>query len=173
MGNGDFSRRRDKQTAPSRPQSVPASGAGESSQAAASSAGASKGVHLGRARAKIAWGWVEQVLSRFSGESGDKAQKRYGTLARKLPALLQVSGLGQTLAFLFAKSRQGESAEGLLFSQFAGHLRDRLQLRPEGDFMYAVLDLTPAAYRAATQEALAVADWLKRFAEGRLASEED
>jgi CRISPR-associated protein Cmr5 len=84
-----------------------------------------------------------------------------------------VSGLGQTLAFLFSKGeRNADKPEQMLFTQLTEHLRSRLRPAPTGDFMVAVLDLSPAAYRTATREALAVADWLKRFAEGRLESEE-
>lgn len=130
-----------------------------------------RGQDLGRARAKVAWGWVSEVEKRFNA-GGPK--KRYGTLASKLPTLLQVSGLGQTLAFLFSKGDGGKAdkPEGLLFSQLADHLRDRLRKETKADFMQIVLDLTPAEYRTATREALAVAEWLKRFAEGRLGTED-
>lgn len=125
----------------------------------------------GRFRAKVAWGWVTAAEARFPKE---KERKRYGTLARKLPTYLQVSGLGQTLAFLFSKGeRDKDKPESLLLSQLSDHLRSRLSPPPTGEIMSAILELSPAAYRTATREALAIADWLKRFAEGRLDAEEE
>lgn len=58
-------------------------------------------------RARWAWKCVEEIT-----RQDKKIKERYGTLARKLPSLLQVSGMGQTLAFIYAQAR-GEGAKGL------------------------------------------------------------
>ncbi|KYG10841.1 hypothetical protein BE21_58700 [Sorangium cellulosum] len=134
-----------------------------------------RAVELGRGRARIAWGWVDTALQTLRGD-----RARYGTLARKLPSLLQTSGLGQTLAFLFAKAGgNARKAEGLLLEQMSLHLRQRLNrplaagaVRELDHGMQLVLDLTPSDYRRATAEAFAIAEWLKRFAEGRIEAEE-
>lgn len=127
-------------------------------------------------RAQRAWAWVEAVRR----ERRD-VQQRYGTLARKLPGYIQASGLGQTMAFLLARrgeprehDERGESrettAEGLLFDHLDRHLRDilRRQRASSRNPMALILELTPAEYRRATRELMALASWLKRFAEGRL-----
>ncbi|MBK9368684.1 MAG: type III-B CRISPR module-associated protein Cmr5, partial [Deltaproteobacteria bacterium] len=47
-------------------------------------------------------------VKRFTKDFGDtdkRLQGRYLTLARKLPAMLQVNGLGQTVAFLYSKGK--------------------------------------------------------------------
>lgn len=120
--------------------------------------------NLGRRRALKAWVWVEQAKG--LGED-------YARLAQKLPSMLQVSGLGQTLAFLYAKGYENgrpmvDRAEGRLLHQVADYLCET-QKRPLGtDPMEALLALDSAAYRTATREIAAVAVWLKRFAAGRL-----
>jgi CRISPR-associated protein Cmr5 len=118
-------------------------------------------------RAQAAWTWVGEAEA-----LGD----RYGTLAAKLPSLLQVSGLGQTLAFLYARGYdRGKPDErkphGLLVKQLGGYVQDYCK-RPKGDPMETLLSLTPTEYRAATKELMAIAEWLKRFAEGRLGKDE-
>jgi len=122
--------------------------------------------NLGRRRAQKAWDWVKQAKN--VGED-------YAVLARKLPSMLQVSGLGQTLAYLYSKGYEGGrpslgKAEGRLLDQLGGHLRET-QKRTQDDPMEILLSLGPAEYRAATREIAEVASWLKRFADGQLAKE--
>lgn len=142
---------------------------------AASEQKPSRAVELGLERARVAWRWVDKALEELRSD-----RPRYGTLARKLPSLFQTSGLGQTLAYLYAKAGgNSKKAEGLLFEQIASHLRGRLhkQSTSRGQSldtgMQFVLDLAPNEYRRATAEAFAVAEWLKRFAEGRIESEDN
>ena len=120
-------------------------------------------------RARRAWDAVDAVT-----RQAETLQKRYGTLARKLPSYLQASGLGQTLAFLHAKHEPSKTtAEGLLLDHLDNHLRGVLRRQGPQDIMALVLDLSPADYRRATRELMALATWLKRFAEGRLGREDD
>jgi len=51
-----------------------------------------------RGRDRALWAWKQVAKIKRSGVEGS-----YANLARKLPSMLQVSGLGQTLAFLAAK----------------------------------------------------------------------
>lgn len=159
-----------------RPPRTPSAGMPSTSGPAARPPDASAGKDLserdlGRRRALAAWGWVneaEQLAKR----------DRYGTLARKLPSYLQVSGLGQTLAFLygrgFARGKPDEqSAEGLLLKQIGAYLQDFCKRPRVVDPMETLLSLRPAEYRAATRELVAIAEWLKRFAEGRLGEEDE
>lgn len=139
-------------------------------------------------RAGWAWDRVDEV-ARLS--NAEKLQTRYGTLARKLPSYLQVNGVGQTLAFLFAKgkgegSRADEDRRGRAQTKGDGvllrHLRDRVLRTITGggnisgdprDVMAVVLALDPDQHRLVGAELAATATWLKRFAEGRLGEEED
>ncbi len=119
--------------------------------------------------ATLAWRWV------MAAKASPKPA-RYGTLARKLPSMLQVSGLGQTLAFLYSKGygngRPEEKAEALLFKHLGERLRE-VSKRSQNDFMEVLLSLSPEEYRAATRQLAEVAEWLKRFAEGNLPKAKD
>ncbi len=147
-----------------------------SAQAAAIEPRSSRVVELGRERARVAWDWVDKALQALRS---DRDRARYGTLARKLPSLLHTSGLGQTLAYLFAKAAgNANKPEGLLLEQLTTHLRRRLGRPPAASqslhpCMQLVLDLEPAEYRRATAEAFAAAEWLKRFAEGQIEDEDN
>ena len=110
-------------------------------------------------QARTAWNWVDTVVNENAS-----FQDRYATLARKLPGYLQVSGLGQTMAFLYAKSDKENSAEHRLCDQ----LGEYLGMGTRDQVMGQITRLTPGAYRQCTRKLMQVADWLKRFAEGRL-----
>lgn len=142
-------------TAQRPPKPIPTPAAG----AAPPAAPTSRARDLAREHARRAWEWVDEAAKR------PDLSDTYGTLARKLASYLQVSGLGQTMAFLYSKGSSA-SAHRLLFGQLAGQLtRGRGGDRRD---MQDILDLEPGAYRRATGDAMALALWLKRFAEGRL-----
>ena len=107
-----------------------------------------------QARASHAWDNVEKVRSN---------QKEYGTLARKLPALLQTNGLGQTLAFIRSKPDKPH------FEMLYRHLSDWVvaQMSGSGDLLEWVIQQDSSRYRRATTEAIAYAMWLRRFAEAK------
>jgi CRISPR-associated protein Cmr5 len=113
--------------------------------------------------------------------NNEKFHKRYGTLARKLPSYLQVNGLGQTMAFLYSKSKEGAEsggAEQMLCRQLGTYLREVLGLAVDqaalaGEIMRFVIDCEPDEYRRASREAMGVSQWLKRFAEGSFGTEQD
>lgn len=120
---------------------------------------------LGRRRAKRAWDWVVEAKSQ-----GEK----YVKLTQKLPSILQVSGLGQTFAYLYSKGyergRPSGKPEGLLLRQLSDYVREtEKQATTGGDPMEELLNLSAAQYRSASREIMAVAEWLKRFADGKLA----
>lgn len=118
---------------------------------------------LGRQRAARAWAWVHEV-------KGKTYETRYGTLARKLPSYLQVSGLGQTMAFLF--SRGTDTGERALYEHLSGHLRAHFKFGGR-DAMEMIFQMSPSQYRQASQEAAFFAEWLKRFADGLLDEEKE
>jgi len=132
---------------------------------------------LDQERAKCAWDDIQSIANR-----SDDFKKKYGSLARKVPTLVLINGLGQTLAFLASKAKFKESpqkrsadahANGELFnhlstwtmSQVASNLQNQTLL----DW---VLTNDSVAYRRATTESLAYLVWLKRFAEAELPTEE-
>ena len=122
-------------------------------------------------RAKWAWDEVARVLD------GDD---EYLTEARKLPARLLSSGLGQTLAYLYAKGKpkDGEKVQGKgttrLFTQLAGRIRELEREPTKGrSAMDIIVGLDPIRYRFLSRELLECAEWIKRFADGRLGSKDE
>ncbi|MFO7323072.1 MAG: type III-B CRISPR module-associated protein Cmr5 [Chloroflexota bacterium] len=113
---------------------------------------------LQQRRAAHAWACVEQVPASI--------QKKYGSLVRGLPALVQSDGLGQTLAFLKAKAGGNADKEHMVAYN---HIADWVstELQADGDLLTWLLGRSTADYRRATAEALAYLNWLKRFAEAK------
>ncbi len=121
-------------------------------------------------RAARAWQYVHDEISR---EKAD-VYKVYGARAQDLPALIHTDGLGQTLAFLRAKSKgKKEDPHYRLFTHLSlwvlkqvpsasGHTDDLLQALIASDSIY---------YRRATVETLAFAGWLKKFVEAVFGNE--
>lgn len=101
----------------------------------------------------------------------DQLGSKYGTQARKLPALIQINGLGQTLAFL--KSKPDNKAMYKVYDHLSAWVMRRMG--NGDDLLQAVTGWTSEEYRRATAEALAYALWLRRFAEakGWVESEEE
>lgn len=111
-------------------------------------------------RAQQAWEAIEQV--RGSGEEND-----YGTRARNLPSMIQVNGLGATLAFLRAKAGADvNDADYRLYE----HLSQRIVTYLESDHTDVMdfirdPDTDADTYRRATAEAIAFGIWLRRYVE--------
>jgi len=102
--------------------------------------------HTEQARAQ----WAYRAVLKLKGHN----EKETKSHLRKLPSHIQTSGLAQTL--LFYGNKKAEIAECLC---------EHLQLGR--DVAQAVRDLVqePARFRLKTREAMAAAQWLKRFAE--------
>jgi len=121
-------------------------------------------------RAQAAWECVKQVRDRPDG----KLKRSYSSLVRSFPALVQGSGLGQALAFLFAKSEgklelDSSNTYGLLYSHLNGWLMKQVFTSSgNNDVLQAIMTGSSSTYRWATIEALAYCTWLKRFAEAEL-----
>jgi len=109
-------------------------------------------------RARYAWNCVQKVKNQtFAGD--------YRTIAVKVPSLILTNGLGQTLAFLRSKP------DRLHFQSIYRHLAEWVgnRVHASGDLLdWLVKEATSQQYRLATMEALALLQWLKRFAEAEL-----
>lgn len=115
-------------------------------------------------RAKHAWQCVNEVKNQsFAGD--------YRSIAVKTPSLILTNGLGQTLAFLKAKGKGDPSNEHeVLYQHITRWLKQQLKLTD--DLLgWIVNSANSQQYRLATMEALALLQWLKRFAEAVLPKE--
>lgn len=111
---------------------------------------------------------AQEAFKRLQTEKGAEGFKgKYGTLARKAPALITSMGLGQTLAFLRAKGKNIGWDEHTILGR---HISSWVvgQIGKSGDLLDVVRQESSEVYRQATAEALAFLGWLKRFAEAEL-----
>jgi CRISPR-associated protein Cmr5 len=125
-------------------------------------------------RAARAWQCIEEVK-----RQDNEAKKKYSTQARKFPSLIQVNGLGQALAFVYSKAKFQERnrgaearANGLLFNQVSNWVKGELKVSGDENLLRLVVGQKSDFYRRATTEAIAFLNWLKRFAEAELPTEE-
>jgi len=110
-------------------------------------------------RAEYAWKCVNEVKDEpFAGD--------YRNIAVKASSLILTNGLGQTLAFLRSKPDRKHFAE--LYRHLSQWLRERLNINRDDALEWIVNDADSQRYRLATMEALALLQWLKRFAEATL-----
>jgi CRISPR-associated protein Cmr5 len=117
---------------------------------------------LQQKRAAHAWKCIEKVQAGI--------QKKYGSLVRGLPALIQSDGLGQTLAFLKAKDKNKGNTEHIeAYSNISNWISIEFGITyKQGETLleWLLTQETPM-YRRVTAEALAYLNWLKRFAEAK------
>lgn len=113
---------------------------------------------LEQERAKHAWKYVQEVKDQtFAGD--------YRSIVVKAPSLIVTNGLGQALAFFRSKPDRPH------FQSLYRHLAEWVnnKLHTSSDLLdWLVNDATSQQYRLATMEALALLQWLRRFAEAEL-----
>ncbi|KUO70795.1 MAG: hypothetical protein APF81_12740 [Desulfosporosinus sp. BRH_c37] len=128
-----------------------------------------EGIRLGieNGRAKYAFETVDEFVS--NNRQQDKRLKEYRSYVKKLPAMIQVNGLGQTLAFCFAKGDQYRE----LYNQIEGWVKEkqpelltRYSEANEMEFVQIVVSMNSNDYRIVSREVLALLDWMRRFADG-------
>lgn len=115
-----------------------------------------------QARATAAWSSITEIEDSYGNE-----KKKYGTLARKLPTMIQSNGLGQTLAFLRAKGGKKKDAHNLIADQLGRWIQGQLKTSKDQDLLTWIIQQPSDTYRRATTESIAFAIWLRRFAEAK------
>jgi len=110
---------------------------------------------LAQQRARHAWDEVQKAKKRSDFE------KRFADPAKKMPARIRASGLGQTVAFMRAK----EGSEVLKAVAGWCHLSGLIKESSEEGLLIQFKDGTAADLRQLTAEALAYLEWLVRFAD--------
>ncbi|MCR4432002.1 MAG: type III-B CRISPR module-associated protein Cmr5 [Tepidanaerobacteraceae bacterium] len=101
-----------------------------------------------------------------------KLLQNYRSYSRKIPTMILTNGLGQTLAFVKAKSDK-ETAYKLLYVQITEYIRSdqtvRIKMPQEkSDLVEWAVSCSTTEYRYITQEMLVFLNWLRRFAEGMI-----
>lgn len=119
----------------------------------------SKRQTLEQRRAKLAWEQIESVP--------ESAQAKYGTFARRLPSMIQMNGLGSSMAFLLSKGKN-KSQDGHM--QLYHHVSDWVITQMDSrqnDLMSYIRECETDDYRRATTETIAYGIWLKRYVEAK------
>ncbi len=103
------------------------------------------------------------AVKEWAGLPDQKKRTEYRQELQQLPSRIQASGLGQTLAFYASKAgpedRGVEAAVGAALARF---LLGRKEARVV-DLLQDLVDRDLPHYRRRTREALAYAEWLKRY----------
>lgn len=110
-------------------------------------------------------------VKQIAAKSDEKLKNSYRDLARKTAANIQLSGLGQSLAFLRAKAGLEHKGEHWwLYQHISRWVMKQLQQpdRESDSLLEWIVTQDSNTYRRATTEALAYLGWLKRFAEALL-----
>ena len=112
-------------------------------------------------RAKDAYDFIEKVSKK--GDEGKDANKKFRTLARSFPTMVQNNGLNVAVAFLLSKSGK-EDAHRKFYEKLGKWLK-------KASLMDALVEMERDEYRFTSQEVMAYTQWVKRFAEGRWAKD--
>lgn len=111
-----------------------------------------------------------QIEADVLGHRDVSYQKKYGSMAHKLPALIRTAGLAQALQFIETRAKTDDAPEKKLLT----HLAQALGFK-DGDGMTAKERLLEKSriehlggYMRLTQQSLAALLWYKRFAQSVL-----
>jgi len=114
---------------------------------------------LDQRRAKHAWNAIKSLKP--------EEQQEYAREARKLPIRIMTAGLGQALAFIFAKAKNKKRS----FEKLLEHLTEwvinecQIPAKKQNSLIESIIEGDPDFLRRATDEVLAYLVWLNRFAE--------
>lgn len=115
---------------------------------------------------------VHNKMAQFAFERVSKIdsnKKEFRSLARSMPSIIQINGLGAAVAFLCTK-KKAENAHEKMYGLLKDWLNRKECLLPEKreDLMECITNLDSDAYRLYTNETMNICLWVKRFAEGMI-----
>jgi CRISPR-associated protein Cmr5 len=127
---------------------------------------------------------LEQERSNYAFDCVSKIkdkpfEKDASSLISKLGTLILTNGLGNTLAFLFAKGKDHHLEVIAIISNWLlrqegqkepGFKRDNVKVRIEEIMKRLVLDASVEQYIYYTEETLRLVNWLRRFSDAMLES---
>lgn len=115
-------------------------------------------------RAAFAFEQVKQAVEELAGDA-----QNYKSYVRSLPSMIQVNGLGQTMAFYYARKRKYKAYRDIyksIFNWLQRKFPDHFQ--QQNELVEEVVKLRSEDYRMLTMEVLALLSWMGRFAEGMI-----
>jgi CRISPR-associated protein Cmr5 len=122
------------------------------------------------------------ALERIRAHEQDRHKAEYARLVRRLPAMILRNGLGQGLAFCLAtaggKENRDQSPAGHLVQDLTEWLIGQRHVYPAGEgpelgrLIGELVKGNALTYQHAQQEALALLNWMKQFADAFLPKED-
>ncbi len=131
---------------------------------------------LENGRAEFAYNCVIKAKKPDSTKYKDALASDYKGYVKKMPALIQTNGLGNTLAYILSKGNNSPKEKGNAYNLIYDQLSDWLKSGnsgsaslPEGsDLLGFIISKPSTIYRQFTTEALAFLNWLSRLAAGMI-----
>ena len=120
---------------------------------------------LEQERANYAWKCIQKVKNL----NNEETEKKYRSYVRRASTLIQINGLGNTLAFY--KSKKDEAYD-LLYEHINKWFKK--QFKSQGNILNWIISEKTSiidVFRI-TKEIIALLNWMKRFAEAELRGEE-
>jgi len=111
---------------------------------------------LEQERAKHAWEFIERI---------DKNFDKVASLARRLPAMLLTSGLGQTVAFCLSKDEGKRVIDDV--TDYLSKVTGIEGITCGNDLLQKIIETDHETYLMLSQEALKYTTWLKRLVEAK------
>ncbi|MBE7534767.1 MAG: type III-B CRISPR module-associated protein Cmr5 [Anaerolineales bacterium] len=119
-----------------------------------------------RLEGKFAAAIHKQVSDYKEAEKDEKIQKRYGSMAYRLPILVRSAGLAQALAFVESKSKHEASHP---YTYLLNHLAEVVIGNNDGKALAGQSrNADVQEYMYLTQRTMLALKWYKRFAETML-----
>lgn len=111
------------------------------------------------------------AYKRVNDTVGQPWSSEYKSYLKKLPMYIKTNGLGATFAFIFNK--KGNEGKKRAYQRIYEDCTEWLKADPKEIFnignkelMLYILELKSPEYRALTNEIIALAKWMGRFADG-------
>lgn len=112
----------------------------------------------------------EQERAKFSFEKVSKItdanKKNYKSYVKSLPMMIKKSGLGSTIAFIFAKKKSGDAYSSIYTELNEWLVKQKIVERDSNELTKKIVNLSSEKYMFATIEVLEYLKWSRRFAEG-------
>lgn len=107
------------------------------------------------------------TIEKYAREEGSNRQAELRRYIIQIPALIHMNGLGQALAFYHSKGK--ESTHEMVYQLLGSWLsrkdsKGRVFEGADADLLKAITSADMFQYMAAQNEALALLEWLKKFA---------
>ena len=122
---------------------------------------------------------LEQETAKFAYEKvksvkGKDFEENYARYVKNAPALILTNGLGNTLAFYKSKSKKS-SKEARAYLELYRHINEWLEERGfcKGDALEWIINTESLSVFYATQEVLALLNWMTKFAKAELEEAEE